>query len=153
MSYQIHTETDGGYEPLFPIVIRSASAAFVHLAPQPGEATILLTSVERIQDLNQRFAGHDYPTDVLSFSDGTLDEASRRIYYGDIVIAVPIAEQQAEQAGHTLEAEIALLTVHGVLHLLGQDHATSEEQQAMWELQAAILQQLPMDIVLPGDAP
>lgn len=153
MSYQIHTETDGDFEHLFPVVIRSASAAFVHLAPEPGEATILLTDEERVQDLNQRFAGHDYPTDVLSFTDGTFDEASRRTYYGDIVIAVPIAEQQAELAGHTLEAEIALLTVHGVLHLLGHDHATSAEQHAMWDVQAAILQQLSMNIVLPGDVP
>jgi len=153
MSYQVHVDSDDDYDRLFPVVIRSASTALVHLAPPPGELTVLLTDPDRIQALNQRYADHDYATDVLSFPDGTLNEASRLTYFGDIVIAVPIAQTQAERAGHTLEAEVALLTVHGVLHLLGYDHAHDEEQQRMWEQQEAILNQLSMDIVVPGDSP
>jgi probable rRNA maturation factor len=60
-------------------------------------------------------------------------------YLGDIAISLPRATAQAEAAGHPVAAELQLLTVHGVLHLLGHDHAEPEEKAAMWAAQAAVL--------------
>jgi len=149
MSYQIHLDTNCAREGLFPIVRRAATAALIHLHPQPGEITILLTDAEKIQELNKQFADHDYPTDVLSFADGSIDPGTEMMYFGDIVIAVDIAEAQADLAGHALEAELALLSVHGILHLLGFDHENGEDKQAMWTHQAAILEELSYSSVIP----
>jgi probable rRNA maturation factor len=63
-------------------------------------------------------------------------------YLGDVVIAVPLAEAQARDAGHDLLSELSLLSVHGLLHLLGHDHADESERKAMWRMQEEILAQL-----------
>lgn len=151
MSYQIHLDSDTGDERLFPVLQRSAAAVLTHLQAAPGEATLLLTSAERIRDLNRRFAGHDYATDVLSFPDGSIDPGTHYTYFGDIVIAVSVAEKQARAGNHSLEAEIALLAVHGMLHLLGFDHDTEEAYKAMWAHQGAILTALSYTEALPQD--
>jgi len=106
----------------------------------PGEMSIVLTSDVTIRDLNRRFAQIDQATDVLSFNDGSLDPETDRIYFGDITIALPIAQQQAVQANHSLAAELALLTIHGTLHLLGYNHQEEDERKRMWEIQAKILE-------------
>src|ERR687892_74662 len=63
-------------------------------------------------------------------------------YIGDILISIPRAQAQANAAGHPLESEVQLLVVHGVLHLLGHDHAEAEEKARMWKAQAEILERL-----------
>jgi probable rRNA maturation factor len=63
-------------------------------------------------------------------------------YLGDVVISVPRAAAQAREAGHSLEAEAQLLVIHGVLHLLGHDHAEAQEKDRMWAAQAEILERL-----------
>jgi probable rRNA maturation factor len=75
----------------------------------------LLTDDRELRRLNRQFLGRDYPTDVLSFpaANGSL---------GDIAISVDRARQQAAEFGHSLEEEIAILMLHGVLHLAGMDH-------------------------------
>lgn len=78
--------------------------------------TCLLTTDSEMQQLNQRFLGHDYPTDVLSFPSGGDD------HLGDLAISVGRAVEQAELFGHSLETEICILMLHGLLHLLGHDH-------------------------------
>jgi len=153
MSYQIHLDSDSGDESLFPTLQRCAAAVLTHLQADPGEVTILLTSAERIRDLNQRFAGHDYTTDVLSFPDGSIDPGTEYVYFGDIIIAVPVAEQQARAGGHSLEAEVALLAVHGMLHLLGFDHESPETHQTMWAHQRTILTALSYASAIPQDEP
>jgi probable rRNA maturation factor len=110
--------------------------------------SLLLTGDEELQRLNRQFRGEDKPTDVLSFPAGetagaTLGELGE--YLGDIAISVPTALRQAQQGGHKLEAELLLLTVHGVLHLLGHDHATEVEREKMWGAQGEILMQLGVD--------
>jgi len=90
----------------------------------------------------QPFLGIDAPTDVLSFSDGDLDPETGAPYLGDILISVERAQAQARSAGHTLQEELTLLVVHGVLHLLGHDHAEPEQKARMWSLQAEILTDL-----------
>ncbi|MCB0081377.1 MAG: rRNA maturation RNase YbeY [Caldilineaceae bacterium] len=121
---------------------------------QPEAAlTLVLTDNAAVQQLNRDYRGVDAPTDVLSFSNqedvdsappaihGLPDEISAALnqYLGDIIIAYPYAVAQAATYKNSVGAELRLLTVHGVLHLLGYDHGTSEEEAAMWALQREIL--------------
>ena len=104
----------------------------------PASLSILLSDDAHLQQLNRDFRGYDQTTDVLSFADGT-DLPDIGLYLGDIAISVPQAQRQAVQNEHDLIAELRLLTVHGVLHLLGHDHAEVDEKEAMWQAQAEIL--------------
>lgn len=81
--------------------------------------TALLTSDRRLRQLNREFLGKDYATDVLSFPAG-----GGGGWLGDLAISVPRAVQQAGEQGHGVEQEIAVLLLHGVLHLMGHDHET-----------------------------
>ncbi len=80
------------------------------------ELTVVLVSDRKIKELNRTYRGRNYPTDVLSFS---YDDPT---YLGDIIISVETAKKQAEEMGHSLEREVAVLVIHGFLHLLGYDH-------------------------------
>ena len=128
-------------------------AARKTLEHEPGSATASLTLVidgeERIRQLNAEFLRIDEPTDVLSFPADYIDPDTQQRYLGDVVIAYPQAEAQARSAGHTLEAELQLLTVHGVLHLLGYDHTEDKDREAMWGVQARILNQLGSTVTTP----
>ncbi len=116
-----------------------------------GVLTIVVTSDEAVQQLNRDYRGVDAPTDVLSFAaQESSDEepelvlppevaAELAAYLGDIVIAYPYAARQAVRFGNSAAAELRLLTVHGVLHLLGYDHATPAEEAAMWAIQEQVL--------------
>jgi probable rRNA maturation factor len=113
----------------------------------PTELSLVVTDDPGIQRLNLQFRGIDAPTDVLAFGAGggdapfvTAPEGTR--YLGDVVISLPRARDQAAEEGHPVGDELALLVVHGVLHLLGYDHATPEEEAAMWARQAAVLARL-----------
>ena len=105
------------------------------------------TDNEGIRELNRGYRGKDAPTDVLSFpilseddSDWDIDEANGCAVLGDIVISVERAMEQAEMYGHSPEREIAFLSVHSTLHLLGYDHERSEEEdKLMREKQEKIL--------------
>ena len=103
--------------------------------------SLLLTDDEQLRQLNRDFAGLDEPTDVLSFPTGDIGDMPEELagYLGDIAISMMKAERQAQKGGHTLTAELQLLTVHGVLHLLGYDHYDAAEKAAMWEVQRAVL--------------
>lgn len=109
-----------------------------------GELTVVVTDDAAVHRLNRDFLGVDAPTDVLSF--GSQDEGSGFVsapgagsYLGDVILSYPRAVAQAEEAGHATEREITLLIVHGILHLLGFDHDTEEEQALMWARQDALL--------------
>ncbi len=115
------------------LVRRAVSATLEYEGYQnDAELSVTFTDNEGIQRLNLEFRGIDAPTDVLSFPltdyNGTelpIDEPECSL--GDIVISLERAREQAEQFGHSLEREIAFLTVHSMLHLLGYDHVDSEE--------------------------
>lgn len=99
-----------------------------------------------IQELNRNYRQKNTPTDVISFAmqdrvDGEMDiqGADIPIILGDIVISVDRAKDQAEEYGHTLEREIAFLTIHGFLHLLGYDHMTETDEKEMFAKQREIL--------------
>lgn len=113
-----------------------------------GDVTLLIADDPTIADLNRRFLGNDGPTDVLSFP--AEDDTTTRFvlppdadpYLGDIIIALPYAQRQAQSLGRDLGDELDLLAVHGALHLLGYDHAEPEDEAAMWARQEAILRDL-----------
>lgn len=98
--------------------------------------TLSFVEPEMIQELNKNFRGVDSVTDVLSFeSGGEVDPETGLEYLGDIIICLSQAEKQAAQSGHSLENEIALLEIHGLLHLLGYDHMEEDEKTEMWKYQ------------------
>lgn len=111
-----------------------------------AELGIVLTDDATVRELNRRYAGEDETTDVLSFSlqEGeafaALDGAPQPL--GEVIIAYPVALRQADQAGHAVEREVAQLLVHGVLHLLGYDHAEPEEERLMRSREQAVLDSL-----------
>jgi len=106
------------------------------------DLSVVLTDNRRLHKLNRDYLGVDAPTDVLSFPASESDPETGARYIGDILISVPYAAKGAKQAGHPLESELQLLVVHGVLHLLGHDHAKPKEKAKMWKAQAEILTQL-----------
>lgn len=104
--------------------------------------SVVLTDSRKLRKLNRDYLGIDAPTDVLSFPASESDPETGARYIGDILISVPYAAKSAKKAGHPLEAELQLLVVHGVLHLLGHDHAKPREKARMWKAQREILTQL-----------
>jgi probable rRNA maturation factor len=122
---------------------RAVNAALVHESePLDSELSIVLTDEARLQRFNRDYLGIDAPTDVLSFPASETDPETGARYIGDILISIPRAQAQAASAGHPLETEVQLLVVHGVLHLLGHDHAQAKEKALMWKAQAEILESL-----------
>jgi len=114
--------------------------------------TLVVTDDEAVRALNRAYRGVDAPTDVLSFGGEAPDFVSppeAEPYLGDIVISYPRAQAQALAAGHPVEAELALLVVHGVLHLLGYDHERPEDKAEMWQRQSEILAQLGLAHLTP----
>ena len=106
------------------------------------EVSVTFTDNEKIKELNSLHRGIDRPTDVLSFPLVDWDEPAdvEPDALGDVVISLERAEEQAAEYGHSLEREVAFLTVHSVLHLLGYDHEISEEdEREMFSRQEEIL--------------
>ena len=108
-----------------------------------AEVSVTFTDNEGIHALNREYRNVDRPTDVLSFplSDGEdYDTDGDAVLLGDIVISLERAQTQAEEYGHSFEREVAFLTVHSMLHLLGYDHETSpEDERDMFARQDEIL--------------
>lgn len=109
--------------------------------------TLVLESDAYIQNLNLQFRGVDAPTDVLSFPADApppeiAEESDEPPYLGDLIIAYPYAVAQAQRENHDINDSLALLVVHGTLHLIGYDHDTPENRAEMWEVQAEALQAL-----------
>ncbi len=98
--------------------------------------TLTFVTEDSIRELNKTYRDTDSVTDVLSFeSDGEIDPETGREYLGDIVVCLEQAKRQAEQSGHSVKNEIALLEIHGLLHLLGYDHMDEEQHAEMWKYQ------------------
>ena len=151
MNHKIYVHSDPAYAHANPFLERAARAALIHVEAAPGELSLVLVSEARMREYNLQFANQDAPTDVLAFVDGTIDPESDLIYYGDVIICYPIADLQASQQGHSLSAELTLLAVHGVLHLMGYDHDAQEERQLMWAAQDAILEKLDCETGSPEE--
>jgi probable rRNA maturation factor len=119
-----------------------------------AELSVLLADVERMTELHVQYMNEPGPTDVLAFPMDELDLRGSRgaghaheerpdehgpAMLGDVILCPPVAESQAVEAGHSTEDELHLLTTHGVLHLLGFDHAEPEEHAEMFGLQAELI--------------
>ncbi len=107
-----------------------------------AELGVVITDDETVRRLNREYAGEDAATDVLSFSlrEGEAfaapDDVAR---LGEVIISYPTAERQAREAGHAIGAEVEHLLVHGVLHLLGYDHAQPADERAMRARESELL--------------
>jgi len=124
-------------------LLESAARTTLEQQSAPDDdITIVLTDDDQLRELNLDYLGIDAPTDVLSFPASESDPETGARYLGDILISVHRAAQQAQAAGHSLQAEAQLLVVHGTLHLLGQNHADAEQKARMWAAQAEVLKRL-----------
>lgn len=97
---------------------------------EEAELSVLLVTPDHMKQLNSRFAGNDYATDVLAFPLME-EEEDGELLLGDVVICPDVAQRNAEKLGHPLTSEIDTLVVHGTLHLLGYDHQNDEERTRM----------------------
>jgi probable rRNA maturation factor len=121
------------------------------VSPQTGLSVVFADDAE-IRRLNQQFRAVDAPTDVLSFpADEPLipEEEEIEPYLGDLVLAIPYIQRQAQAEQHALDDELVLAVVHGTLHLLGYDHDTASNQAEMWSIQSEALGVLGVSIQVP----
>ncbi len=126
------------YRPRWEALLRAALQQH-DLDPDAVDLTLHLVGRETMRRYHLRYRGTGRDTDVLAFPDGTPDPETGRLYLGDVLVCVPVAQEQAQRLGHPWEEEMCLLTLHGVLHLLGYDDETPEARQTMWEAQARLL--------------
>jgi probable rRNA maturation factor len=129
--------------------------------PPNIEISLVITGQERIQELNREYRGLDKPTDVLSFSMAEQKEEEVEedeeptsfigppdgvLHLGEVIISYPQAAIQAKERGHSVKKEMAVLIIHGVLHILGYDHEKSEMAPAMEAREKEILQGLKKEL-------
>lgn len=128
-------------EQLHDVVVFGMAQMRVH---PDAELAIVLVDEAAMEQLHLQWMGEPGPTDVLSFPmdelrPGRDGETSAEGILGDIVLCPTVAATQAETAGHSVMAELSMLSIHGLLHLLGYDHAEPDEEKEMFGLQADIL--------------
>lgn len=151
MTHLVHLRLDHDERAIADTIERAARAALKACQVNDGEITVALTDNTALRTLNRDHRGFDQATDVLSFPMDEVDPDSGLPYLGDIVISLEMAAEQAADEGHLLSAELTLLTVHGVLHLLGHDHETPDGKQEMWRLQSEVLASLGNEILGPAE--
>lgn len=154
---RINTNVSGRYiDKVKPTLLKEAAQATLdqQKVQSQVELTIALTGDAQLRALNLAFRKIDKPTDVLSFGlEPAVDNAPSedRHYLGDVIISYPMARAQAKAGSHPVEAELQLLVVHGVLHLLGHDHYTPKEKAKMWKAQSTVLKRIGSDITGPAE--
>ena len=112
------------------------------------ELGLVITTQERVQQLNKSYRGKDEPTDVLAFymtSADFIEPPDGMRHLGEVIISYPQAVLQAKEHRHSTKKELAILIIHGVLHLLGYDHEESEQARQMRGREADILSQIGAD--------
>ena len=145
MSVEIANESGIGVDEI--LLVSVARYVLDGLGINPlAELSILMMDVEAMTELHVKWMDEPGPTDVMSFPMDELDTARRPdeagpgpALLGDVVLCPAVAADQAAQAGHSLDDELHLLTVHGVLHLLGYDHAEPAGEREMFRLQNELL--------------
>ncbi|MCH1882949.1 rRNA maturation RNase YbeY [Agrococcus sp. ARC_14] len=139
---------------LLRLVTFDLQQLFVH---PDAEVSIALVDVPAMEQLHVQWMDEPGPTDVLSFPmdelrPGSSDRIAPPGLLGDIVLCPDVALEQAKEAGHSLMAELRLLTTHGLLHLLGFDHAEPAEREEMFALQDKLLAAFAQHDSAPGQA-
>jgi probable rRNA maturation factor len=144
----IEIANESGVDVDADAILAVARHALAEMGVNPlAELSILMVDAEYMTELNHRWMDGDGPTDVLAFpmDESSVDHGPGELgggeptLLGDIVLCPDVAAKQAAAAGHAVTAELALLTVHGALHLLGYDHAEPDEEREMFALQARLL--------------
>jgi probable rRNA maturation factor len=138
----IHVQARSEPPAVAPELIRTAAESALAHEEATGDLTVVLAGDAQLRALNRQYLAIDAATDVLAFPAAQPDPETGAGYLGDILISVQRAKVQARHAGHPLDAEIQLLVVHGVLHLLGYDHADSRAKSRMWRTQDEVLRSL-----------
>ncbi|MBW0289660.1 rRNA maturation RNase YbeY [Rhodococcus sp. D-46] len=145
----IEVSNESGMDISEPELISVARFVIARMDVHPAaELSMVLVDSATMADLHVRWMDLPGPTDVMSFPMDELEPGGRPdspepgpSMLGDIVLCPSFAADQADKAGHSLAHELALLTVHGVLHLLGYDHAEPEEEKEMFGLQNSLLEE------------
>jgi probable rRNA maturation factor len=138
---------EGAASEYVRLLENAALTTLHHVEESPDDdLSVVLTDDAQLHELNKQYLGHDSTTDVLSFPSGESDPDSGRLYLGDVLISFSRALAQAKGGGHEVEAELQLLCVHGVLHLLGYDHLDEAEKNRMWTEQDKILTHLGLQL-------
>ncbi len=140
---EVNNESDASIEELEFAELGAFVLAEMRIA-DGAELSILFVGERAMEDLHVKWMDEPGATDVLSFPmdelrPGTADEPTPPGLLGDVVICPAVAEVQARAAGHSTEEEMLLLATHGILHLLGYDHAEPAEEREMSELQRTLL--------------
>lgn len=151
----IEVSNESGIDVSEVELISVARFVLTKMGVNPGaELSMVLLDTSAMADLHMRWMDLPGPTDVMSFPMDELEPGGRPdapepgpALLGDIVLCPEFAAEQAAAAGHSLGHELALLTVHGVLHLLGYDHAESDEEKEMFALQRRLLEEWVADQV------
>jgi len=143
MSIEVNDESGEGIDAERVAALARFLLDRLRVHPQ-AELSVLAVDVATMSSLHQQWMDEDGPTDVLSFPmdelrPGREEEDPQPGLLGDVVLCPQVARRQARQAGHSNEEELLLLTTHGILHLLGFDHAEPEEEQEMFDLQRRLL--------------
>ncbi|QPL04585.1 MULTISPECIES: rRNA maturation RNase YbeY [Actinomyces] len=143
MSTEVNNETEVALDLAEFAAIAEHVLHHMHVNPR-AELNILFIDPEPMEELHVRWLDLPGPTDVMSFPmdelrPGTAESETPAGTLGDIVICPQVAARQALEAGHSTAEEMLLLTVHGILHLLGYDHAEPEEKKEMFDLQRTLL--------------
>ena len=143
MSIEVNDESGEGIDAERVAALARFLLDRLKVHPQ-AELSVLAVDVDTMSALHQQWMDEEGPTDVLSFPmdelrPGTEDEEPEPGLLGDVVLCPAVAAPQAASAGHSTDDELDLLTVHGILHLLGYDHAEPAEEREMFGLQAELL--------------
>jgi probable rRNA maturation factor len=152
VTFQIEVQNDAEYPLDEARLVQAAETVLSqHVAQHDLALTVVVTSDDTVAEMNRQYRNVEGPTDVLSFPAAAppVELEGEPRYLGDLVIAYPYASAQAEREGHALNDSLALLVVHGTLHLLGYDHDTQEQREQMWAVQAQALTALkiPLEMV------
>ena len=153
ISLDISTHYKSFDKTLLPVLKRAVQATFDLVAEAESySVSILICGDEQITELNKTYRGVNRATDVLSFTSDVALPDSDDLFLGDIVISFPAVVRQAEKYQHSVSHELSLLSIHGVLHLLGYDHSTISEEAQMWHYQKLILNSIGfISDLLPGE--
>ena len=143
MSVEVNNETDWQVDEAEFAALGRFVIDAMHVHPM-SELSIQLVGTDVMTDLHVRYLDEPGPTDVMSFPmdelrPGREGETGEAGMLGDVVLCPEVAAAQAKAAGHSTSEELLLLTVHGILHLLGFDHAEPEEEKEMFDLQRKLL--------------
>jgi probable rRNA maturation factor len=143
MSVDVVNETESDVD--VESIAQQARFVLDRLRIHPGaELSVVFVDVATMTDLHVRWMDEPGPTDVLSFPMDELtpprdDEQPPEGLLGDVVICPEVAQRQAEQANHDVRLELGVLLTHGILHLLGYDHADPDDERLMFGLQRRLL--------------